>query len=712
MPQADSLSNRILISMLIFLLPCLSIGLSQDRQEPSDVIRVYTDIVQTDVMVFDKQGRFVEGLRKEDFEIQIDGKPKEVDFLELVRAGKVSEDSQLLAARGSGSLPANNLDGPVPLDRGGTVFFYVDDLHLDPAGLAATQKVITSFIDKEMGQNDEAAITSASGQIGFLQQLTYNKSVLHAALKRIKLRPYSVKDYQTPIMSEYQALLIDRYDRDLTDYFVEETIRMNPGMTREMAENYVRSRARVLLQQATHVTANTLTGLENLVRTSNALPGRKIVFFISGGFFLDHNQDSVTRLRRITSAAARSGVIIYSMDARGLVASLEDAGTGTPFDPSGRLQRANHSELRASQDSLHALAKDTGGQAILNTNVLEPGLSRALEETAVYYLVGWKPDRQSQNSKRFRQMEVKISGRPDLIVRVRRGFYDREPAPVVLKAAASKPETPAVKLQHALNSVHPVRDLSVWLKLNYVKTTNQGLMLAVSMQVGGDFLSPSADGKFGVGVVDIVGKVFNDRGQVGANFSEQVTMRVPAGSSPGSSGNFAYTHNIFLGPGLYHVRASAHDRKTGRVGSAHAWIDVPNLSDRKLVLSSLMVGERTSDHENNPTNDQIRGSVDQRFQQDSNLSFIVFIYNAAKSPSDSKPDIALQVQVIRDNQPVMTTALKKISTEGVDLERLPYAAMIPLNFPHGRYLLRVTAIDRIAKSSAVQETQFEIAEAR
>ncbi len=698
--------------MLIFLLPCSSIGLSQDRQEPSDVIRVYTDIVQTDIMVFDKQGRFVEGLRKEDFEIQIDGKPKEIDFLELVRAGNVSEDSQLLAARGSGSSAANNLAGPVPLDRGGTIFFYVDDLHLDLAGLAATQKVITSFIDKEMGQNDEAAITSASGQIGFLQQLTDNKSVLHSALKRLKLRPYSVKDYQTPIMSEYHALMIDRYDRDLTDYFVDETIRNNPGMMRDMAENYVQSRARVLLQQAARVTANTLTGLENLVRSSNALPGRKLVFFISGGFFLDHNQDSVTRLRRITSAAARSGVIIYSMDARGLVASLEDASTGSPFDPTGRLQRANHSELRASQDSLHALAKDTGGRAILNTNVLEPGLSRALQETAVYYLVGWKPDRQSQNPKRFRQMEVKIVGRPDLIVRVRRGFFDQEPEPVVLKATANKPATPAVKLQHALNSVHPVRDLSVWLRLNYVSTPNQGLMLAVSMQVGGDFLSPGADGKFREGVVDIIGRVFNDRGQVGANFGEEVTMRVPSSGSQASSSNFAYTHNIFLGPGLYHVRASAHDRKTGRVGSAHAWIDIPNVSERKLALSSLMVGERTSDQENNPENDQIRVSVDQRFQPGSNLSFVVFIYNAAKSPSDSKPDVALQVQVIRDNQPVMTTALKKISTEDVDLMRLPYAAMVPLDFPQGRYLLRVTAIDRIAKSSAVQETRFEIAESR
>ena len=30
-------------------------------------------------------------------------------------------------------------------------------------------------------------------------------------------------------MTEYQGLLIDRYDRDITDYFVEETMKRNPG---------------------------------------------------------------------------------------------------------------------------------------------------------------------------------------------------------------------------------------------------------------------------------------------------------------------------------------------------------------------------------------------------------------------------------------------------------------------------------------------------
>jgi hypothetical protein len=65
-----------------------------------------------------------------------------------------------------------------------------------------------------MGQNDVVAIHSVTGQIGFLQQLSDNKAVLHAAVDRLKANSRSVTDMEQPPMTEYQALLIDRYDRD------------------------------------------------------------------------------------------------------------------------------------------------------------------------------------------------------------------------------------------------------------------------------------------------------------------------------------------------------------------------------------------------------------------------------------------------------------------------------------------------------------------
>src|SRR5436190_19087444 len=56
--------------------------------EQDGVIRVNTELVQTDVMVFDKQGRFVDGLKAEQFELKIDKKPQTISFFERVTSSR------------------------------------------------------------------------------------------------------------------------------------------------------------------------------------------------------------------------------------------------------------------------------------------------------------------------------------------------------------------------------------------------------------------------------------------------------------------------------------------------------------------------------------------------------------------------------------------------------------------------------------------------
>jgi hypothetical protein len=108
---------------------------------------------------------------------------------------------------------------------------------------------------------------------------------------------------------------------------------------------------------------------------------------------------------------------------------------------------------------------------------------------------------------------------------------------------------------------------------------------------------------------------------------------------------------------------------------------------------------------------QAQLNVARRFARTSRLRFVTFIYNATRGASGTAPpDVAIQVQVVRENQPVLTTALRKVSTEGLtDLARLPYAAEIPLaNMTAGRYILQILAIDRAAKTSATQRISFEV----
>jgi VWFA-related protein len=204
---------------------CGVTGFAQEQAPPrqaADVVRVNTALVQTDVMVFDKQGAFVDGLKRDQFVLKINGKPREVSFFERIVAGSRNEEAQIAAARGGSN---SGTVGAVPLDRGRTVFFFIDDLHLAPGSNKQTRMMLERFIDRQLGQNDEAAITSASGQIGFLQQLTDDKRVLKAAIGRLLPRPYSTGDSQRPVMTEYQAQLIEAQNDDVLTYFVDELIR-------------------------------------------------------------------------------------------------------------------------------------------------------------------------------------------------------------------------------------------------------------------------------------------------------------------------------------------------------------------------------------------------------------------------------------------------------------------------------------------------------
>jgi len=713
----------------------------QKPQEPAspseEVVRTTTELVQTDVMVFDNQGAFIDGLKREQFELRVDKKLRTILFFEPISAGSANEEAQLAAARGGTSSLSSGRRGPVvPLDRGRTVFFYVDDLHLSPASVAHTRELLLRFIDREMGQNDEAAIASPSGQIGFLQQLTDNKTVLRRAAERLRSRPYSVRDFDRPPMSEPQALLIDHNDFDVLGFFVDEFLRVNPGTSRSMAEDMVRGRAGQILTEAGRIITNTLSPLEALVNSSTKLPGRKLVFLISDGFLLDPRSESFDRLRRVTNAAARAGVVIYSIDARGLIASLTDSSSDVASDPSGRLQRASIGEISSSQDALNALARDTGGRALFNTNDLSSGVARALKETSAYYLLVWRPESDEQRSGRSNRIEVNIIGRPNLVVRLRRGLADKvSPAPIV-KQKTKLPPSPEKeaeeRLRAAITSVYPVQALPTALVVQFLDTAVSGSMISVASKVATEGLTFVLNDGRQTANVDIVATVYDAEGKVAASFQNRLTVKTtstdPNAPRPES---LSYNGQFKLKPGLYQVRVAARDEKSGRTGSARQWIEIPDLTSRKLVLSSLILGEKSATATELASQtvpaEQAQLSIDHRFARASRLRFLTFVYNAARRANpdvakapDAKgdsgsgpsavPDVAIQVQVLRDGQPVITTTLRKIEINAeTDVARLPYAAELPLSdLQRGRYRLLVTVIDRIGKVSATEQTVFVI----
>ena len=308
-----------------------------------DVVRVNTNLVQTDVMVFDKQGNFIPGFGPEQFTVTVDGQPQSLAFFEQVAAGSAQEQKQIAAIQRArqNARPADSATESVPPSRGRTIFFFVDDVHLAPEGLTDTRKSILQFIDTQMGEDDQIAIVSTSGQVGFLQQLTDNQTVLHTAVARLANRQSTEAYSGKTRISEYAASRIAEFnDRALFAYLMESVKleqQSGPGNRNgdhRLASSYsagpvLANRISQINQNSKLQAENTLHSLEGLVASSAALPGRKLLFFMSNGFPFDkHNSQNLDLLKKVTAAAAASGTVFYSIDMRGnYLASGADAST-------------------------------------------------------------------------------------------------------------------------------------------------------------------------------------------------------------------------------------------------------------------------------------------------------------------------------------------------------------------------------------------------
>jgi VWFA-related protein len=717
----------------------LSVAHAQGQQNPPDttppaqedeVIQINSELIQTGVMVFDRQGRFVDKLKPEDFELRVDGKPVSVSFFERVTAetvaSRAAESARPIASTAG---DAATTRAPSSLWRGRTIIFFVDDFHLSFEGHKRTRDLISNFVEREMGTDDMAAVVSTSGKVGFLQQFTNDKTVLRAAVERLKYsRDTTATDRRHPPMSEYEAQLIDRYDREVTAVFANILLRERLASNQEDAETQVRSRARTILAHAAVISRNTFATLEQAVRRSAPLPGRKIFFFLSDGFLLDlTNTDASTRLQRITDAAARANAVVYSLDTKGLDSGLPEGTSAT----SNAAFRVRSGEGWEGQEPLSSLAETTGGRFVRNTNDLKTGLTKSLAEASAYYLLAWQPvATEGSPSEKFRRIEVSVKGRPELKVSVQGGYLDERPkaanasAQTTAQASQSAPEN---ELRAAANSLVPQRSLPTSLVLNYLDEPKDGALLAAALQISSDAVEFTRASDKATASVDLVGNVYNSEGRREAYFRDRLDVSVPTADldKPGRQ-DIYYNYQTRLKPGLYQMRVATRDTKSGRTGSATQWINIPDLSARRLALSSLLIGEWTGDAEpkSEPgkaaaaaataaTDEALAGarlSVDRRFPRTSRLRYVVFIYNASRGRAASaSPDITLQTQVLRGREVVMSSPPRPVSLAGQDPTRLPYAAEVPLRgIPAGRYMLEVTVTDRVAKTSATQRVGFEV----
>ena len=714
---------RLSLSSIAIVCSCFGVQAqkpTEPQQQADDVVRTNIELVQTDLSVFDRQGAFVSNLRPEQFILRLNGNRRAISMLGLVTAGSKLEAEQIAAARSRSVSQATQqvIGATEPSGPGRLIFFFVDDVHLAGKNLERVRASLFRFVKDQMGSNDQVAVVSTSGLIGFLQQLTDNQTVLRSAIGRLGNKRNPETYAGTTRISEYMASQIENgHDRRLFAYLME-SVKLEYGMglgalrgdhgndSAGQASRLLKNRLNQITSQSGADTAATLGVLQSLMKSSASLPGRKLVFLFSDGFIVDQRgSNALDWLKEVTQEAAKVGAVIYTMDTRGIFQdSFVDVSSNDYVDMSSRHAGISVGETTAPREPLSTLADETGGRAIFNSDSIDDSIRQAVRETSEYYVLAWRPEVDNERRGKV-HIDVSIQGRPDLRLLLRRNYF-RPPDSKIIKsekdeASVSPKKSPETELLATLGSPHPLRTLPTSLSVGFVRNSDNGSTLKASMQIERDAFASTNNQR---SEVDVVGAAIDDRGLI-YSFKEVLTVVAQETKTP-----VVWTQQLKVKPGLYQVRVAVRERVSGRSGSAMQWIEIPEPGENRFSMSSLFLGERQAGLlENNGQGPQpIRVDVDHRFPRTSVLRFQTYVYNASRTTG--VPDVWIEAQVLRGNHELVKVAARRIPPDvSKDPTLLPYWTEIALDqLPTGRYTLRVSAIDKATNNNASQTVSFSV----
>lgn len=746
-------------------------------------IRIATELVQLDVTVTDKQGKVIRDLKREDFELKEDGKPQEISYFSLGTATRPARwlGTEALAKGKDKAATVATVAAPTEALAGRYIVLAIDDIHLSPASLMQARQALVKFVDQQMGSGDQVAVVTTSGQVGMFQQFTDDRDVLKRAITRLNPQERTVTHHSdVPRITPYQAEMIDRGDQDALEMAVQEILRQmsvsgapqgaasgggnsgggassnrggrggvpqGGGMSeRERAQETARSYARMIVTQNAHYTTATLDTLQVIIRNLSSLPGRKIMTLVSDGFHLGGNSSSkIADIRRVIDTATRAGVVIYAIDARGLYTSpLFDASqpgysdTETP----GVRERVENAGMEALRNGPFALAHDTGGFMVMNTNDLNLGMKRVLDDTEVYYLLAFEPT-ESYRDGRFRKLEVRVKNHSEYKVRSSKGYFapdDKAEAKAIEKEQKEKVQLAAerardpekaekkeaslrfTRAREALGSLFPLRGIPVQMAASFVDTgKGQGYALIVGHLDVAGLKFEQVNGLHNA-AIDVVGTIFDENGKAVDGFSQRLSMGLRQSSyEQVLKAGLVFSRRVSLKPGLYQVRLAALREGSKQTGSAFDWVEISDLTKKQLTLSSIfLTTEKETDYlmaQMKPKNGEekqatapIPSQVARRFKLGSAFDFSLFAYNA-KTDKQGVTDLVVQSQLFSGSKVIYASPLSKMEppSETKETAYIPYAARLSIDkFEPGNYELRLLVIDRLAKTSAKRALNFVV----
>jgi VWFA-related protein len=532
-----------------------------------------SQLVVEDITVTDKNGKPIEGLTAKDFTITEDNVAQEIKFCEyqkMIDTAPPVATTPAVPAPSADDKPkvpgvtmieiAPEKPGDVRYKDRRLVALYFDMGAMPVPDQLRSQGAALKFLRSEMQPADLVAVFAFSDRLHVLTDFTDDRLKVAETIEKLFIGEDQGFDQATN----------DDATADVGSAFGEDDAEFN-----------------------IFTTDRQLAALQTAVKMLGGLNEKKVLVYFASGLRLN-GVDNQAQLQATTNAAIKANVAFYTVDARGLVAQapLGDATHGSPGGVgmySGASALAMTSNFQRSQDTLYALAKDTGGKAFLDNNDLSKGVVQAEQSISSYYILGYYSKNEALDGK-FRRIKITLNGHPDAKIDYRQGYWAGK---VFSKFTTVDKER---QLMDALMLGDPITELTIQMEVNYFQLNGAEYYVPVTMKIPGSELALARRRGAEHTVIDFIGEVKDEYNVTIANVRDKVDMKLSGETAERLAHQpIQYGTAFTVLPGKYSIKVLARDDETGRIGTYLAKFEVPNLdreAKRVAISSVVLSGQR------------------------------------------------------------------------------------------------------------------------
>jgi VWFA-related protein len=656
--------------------------------------------VTVDVVVLDHDGHPVTGLKKDDFQVEDEGHQRVLDSFELVdrRVGRAVEPEEPPHV-------ATNMVDQDKEDRRRTFVIIFDDLHLESSFAPGAKEAVAAFLDKGTVPGDRVTLMNTSGSTRWTTTMPGGREDLMAILKR--LEGHLVRETPSERITDYEALQIFQYhdarlarsvQERLEQYGTKPKGEMSPWQAENMMDFYMRGyvdpyismRARRTYQKVRTRMGASLSIMERAMRALSEGRDRKSLILMSQGFVDDPSQPG---MKRLVQLARRVNASIYFVDVSGLrlLNPMYSAEFGNQAVDAGDILGSIADVGREGAGAV-ALADDTGGFAIRDSNDFERGAARIGIESQCYYLLGYDPGNIPHDG-RFRKLKVQVRG--NYTVRARRGYY--APSDEDKPAGPQPPKDVDPVLQHALDAARPEAGIPLRMT-TYV--TDKGVLMVGEADISN--LQYEKEDGARVGTLDTLAVVAHRDDDAIQREDQSVTLRLQPRKHTGPLW-YSFVREFDVPPGLHQARLVVRDPGTGRVGSVMYQFRVP--AKDELHLSTPVISDTLTKSADGSASPAL---LARRSFAAGSLLYCRFDVYGAKLGPNGMPQVLSGYALRRSTGEAIGSAAPTMiqPTSGGALARM---VQIPLRSePPGDYELVLTVTDELSGESREQVEPFSI----